>query len=76
MRKMRNILSHISVILAIMFVVFLILDIFNPMMNFVNNDISRYLLLALCLSALGQSLLTWGMADRYAKSKARQNASR
>ena len=76
MRKMRNILSHISVILAIMFVVFLILDIFNPMMNFVNNDISRYLLLALCLSVLGQSLLTWSMADRYVKSKARQNASR
>ena len=42
-----------------MFVVFLILDQFNPMMNFIDNDISRWLLAALCLSGIAQSVLHW-----------------
>ena len=64
MRKLRGFFSHLTVILAFMFVVFLILDVFNPMMNFVDNDISRGLLLALCLSGIAQSMLTWGIAKR------------
>ncbi len=57
MSKLRMILSHLTVILALMFLVFLILDQFNPMMNFIDNDISRWLLAALCLSGMGQSVL-------------------
>ena len=59
MKKLRLVLSHLCVILSLMFVVFLVLDQFNPMMNFVDNSISRWLLLALCLSAIGQSFLCW-----------------
>ena len=62
MSKCRTILSHLTVILGIMFLVFLILDQFNPMMNFIDNDISRWLLAALCLSGIAQSALGW--ADR------------
>ena len=59
MNKVESLLTHLTVILSLMFVVFLILDQFNPMMNFVDNDISRWLLCALCISGAGQSVLHW-----------------
>ncbi len=59
MNKARAILSHLTVILSLMFAVFLILDQFNPMMNFVDNSISRWLLAALCASGIAQSILYW-----------------
>ncbi len=59
MNKVRTLLSHLTVILGIMFIVFLVLDQFNPMMNFVDNDISRWLLLALCVCGIGQSVTHW-----------------
>lgn len=59
MSKLKPLFSHLTVILALMFLVFLILDQFNPMMNFVDNSISRWLLAALCLSGIGQSVLSW-----------------
>ena len=57
MNKLKTVFSHLTVILALMFLVFLILDQFNPMMNFIDNDLSRWLLAALCLSGMGQSVL-------------------
>ncbi len=52
MTKMANIidklLPHISFILAIVFITFLILDQYNPMMNFINNDTSMKLLGIFC----------------------------
>ena len=59
MNKAHTVFSHLTVILSLMFVVFLILDQFNPMMNFIDNDISRWLLAALCLSGIVQSVLHW-----------------
>ena len=59
MSKLRTILPHLTVILAFMFLAFLVLDQFNPLMNFIDNDISRWLLLALCLCGIGQSALHW-----------------
>ncbi len=59
MTKLRAILRHITVILALMFLVFLVLDQFNPMMNFIDNGISRWLLAGLCLSGITQSVLHW-----------------
>ena len=59
MSKARALLSHLNVILALMFLVFLVLDQFNPMMDFVDNDISRCLLAGLCLSGIAGSVLHW-----------------
>ena len=59
MSKLHKIASHLTVILSLMFIVFLVLDQFNPMMNFVDNDISRWLLAALALSGITQSILSW-----------------
>ena len=62
MSKPRMVFSHLTVILALMFLVFLVLDQFNPMMNFVDNGISRWLLAGLCLSGIALSVLQWKAA--------------
>ena len=59
MNKLQAICGHLTVILSFIFIVFLILDQFNPMMNFVDNGISRWFLTALCLSGILQSILCW-----------------
>ena len=59
MSKAQRILRHTTVILSWMFLVFLVLDQFNPMMNFIDNAISRWLLCAFCLSGTGLSILGW-----------------
>ena len=51
MNKLRQLLSHIVFITSAMFVVFLILDRFNPVMAFVNNDISIGILWVFSISA-------------------------
>ena len=47
MKRLSKILPHITIILAGMFIVFWILDILNPTMNFINRKISNKLPLAL-----------------------------
>ena len=59
MERLYSACCHLTVILSVMFIVFLVLDQFNPMMNFIDNDYSRVLLGILCLSGLTQSLLKW-----------------
>ena len=57
MNKLHGFLAHLTVILALMFLTFLILDQFNPLMNLIDNGLSRWLLAALCLCGMGQSVL-------------------
>ena len=57
MNKAAALTGHLTVILGIMFLVFLVLDQFNPMMNFVDNSISRWLLAAFCLSGITLGIL-------------------
>ena len=64
MNKVLNLLTHLTVILTMMFAVFLVLDQFNPMMNFVDNGISRVLLALLCAGSLVRGLLNWKAASR------------
>ena len=64
MSKVLKITHHLAVILGIMFLVFLVLDQFNPMMNFTDNRISRWLLAAFCLNGIIRSILCWRRNDR------------
>ena len=64
MSKLRAILRHTTVILSLMFVVFLVLDQFNPMMNFIDNDNSHILLALLCVSGIAQSVLSWAIEGK------------
>ena len=57
MSKIIKAADHLAVILGIMFLVFLILDQFNPMMDFTDNTVSRWLLGALCVSGICGSVL-------------------
>ena len=59
MNRISALAGHLTAILGMMFLVFLVLDQFNPMMNFIDNSISRWLLAALCISGIGQSILNW-----------------
>ena len=59
MNKLRTVCSHLTVILSLVFIVFLFLDQFNPMMNFIDNPISRWLLAGLCLSGTALGVVTW-----------------
>jgi len=59
MKKLYGLACHGTVIMGIMFLVFLVLDQFNPMMDFVDNDISRVLLGLMCLCGISQSILCW-----------------
>ena len=52
MTKVYALAGHLTAILGIMFLVFLVLDQFNPMMNFIDNSISRILLAALCVCGI------------------------
>ena len=63
MKRAHGVFSHCTVILSIMFLVFLVLDQFNPMMDFVDNGISRWLLCALCLCGIGQSVTGWKLKN-------------
>ena len=69
MTKLLAILRHITVVLAFMFLVFLVLDQFNPMMNFVDNAVSRWLLAGLCVSGVMQSAVGWGRGENALSSE-------
>ena len=64
MNKLRAACSHLTVILSLVFIVFLVLDQFNPMMNFVDNGISRWLLAAFCICGISRSILCWRNNER------------
>ena len=51
-----DLLPHITVAMAAMFITFWILDYFNPLMNFLNGNISNKLLLVFCILAIVSSL--------------------
>ena len=56
MNKLHVFLSHAVVVLSLMFLVFLVLDLFNPLMNFVDHPISRVLLALMCVSGISLAL--------------------
>ena len=64
MKRAFRMISHVVMILSLMFLVFVILDQFNPMMNFVNNQISIVLLICLSVLGIAQSILQWMNEER------------
>ena len=64
MSKTAGLFSHLTMIFGIMFLVFLALDQFNPMMNFIDNSVSRWMLAGFCLSGIAGGALSWRREDR------------
>lgn len=46
MRCIRRIIAHLTIVLALAFTAFVVLDYFNPLMGFTSNELSTPLLLA------------------------------
>ena len=57
MRLIVKTLQSILIVLALMMLIFLVLDGFNPTMNFLRNGITKGLLWAFSLLSLGNGLL-------------------
>ena len=64
MSKAAGFFSHLTVIFGMIFLVFLVLDQFNPMMNFIDNGVSRWMLAGFCLSGIAGGALSWRREDR------------
>ncbi|HWT74218.1 MAG TPA: hypothetical protein VN258_05790 [Mobilitalea sp.] len=67
MKRIIRILPHITIILSLMFITFWILDIYNPLMNFIGSDISKVLLLIFCIAALITSILAVALDRKFNK---------
>lgn len=60
MKIVHQILLHMTNVLAICFITYYILDIYNPMMKFIDNDVSKLLLLIFGITALiGNQITMW-----------------
>lgn len=57
MQLIKNVLPHIMIILAGIFIVFLILDEYNPTMNFLSNSISLKLFWVFCILTMINSIM-------------------
>ncbi len=65
MKRPWAVLPHACIVLSLMFLVFLVLDDYNPMMNFIGNPISIALLAALCgLSILNSAVSIAGQRGK------------
>ncbi len=60
MRLLIKTLQAVLIVLSLMMMLFLILDGFNPTMNFLRNDITKGLLWAFSLLALADGLIVMG----------------
>ena len=61
MMKLKQIwyaLCHVNIVLGGMFLTFFWIDRFNTAMNFLGNEISKWLLLGFCISAMTLSIIT------------------
>lgn len=57
MRLLKLTLFNLNIILAGIFIVFQILDIYNPTMNFIGNDISIYLMFTFCVISIINAII-------------------
>lgn len=68
MKRVKVILPHAGIVLSMMFMVFLVLDDYNPMMNFLTNSLSIVLLGVFCLISFVNSILMISTARRSKES--------
>lgn len=74
----RKILPHVSIVLCNMYIVFFFIDKVNSAMTFINNDLTKALLLVLCIiSTINSAFLIYDQRKRIAaREAARRRAAR
>lgn len=55
--RLHSLLTHATIVLSIVFLVFFAIDRVNPAMEFIGSDISDWLLCMFCVIALLSSIL-------------------
>ena len=74
-QKLRKILPHVAIVLCNMYIVFFLIDRVNTAMQFINNSITKALLLILCvISTINSSFLIRDERRRQAAQLRRQPA--
>ena len=74
---LRKLLPHAAIILSGMYLVFFLIDRVNSAMAFINNDITKWLLLILCaISVLNALLLIRSERQSVRRQQARSAAAR
>ena len=58
LRKVRTVLSHTCLVVSLMIVVFFIADRFNPAMEFMSSEMSKWLILFLAIVSFANAVLT------------------
>ncbi len=48
----RKLIPHICIIISLMMLTFFVVDIYNPGMNFLGNDIFKTLLVVFCVASI------------------------
>ena len=77
MRKIRYGLYHITLILALMYIVFFCIDRVNTAMMFINHDITKWLLLVMSVLTIFNTLqFIFAERERLRRRLARQNRDR
>lgn len=71
-KKLRGMLPHGAILIANMYIVFFLIDRVNTAMNFIDNGLTKGLLLAMCAFVLLDALLP--RPRRATRSKAAQAA--
>ena len=56
-KKIRPMLPYAAILIANMYIVFFLIDRVNTAMNFIDNGLTKGLLLAMCLLVLGDALV-------------------
>lgn len=70
MKKIHYILLHVTSALAFCLLIFYILDIYNPLMMFINNSFTKLLLFVFILTSLASNLITfWRMRPRKGRER-------
>ena len=53
----RKVLPHVAIIISCMYFVFFFIDRVNPMMNFIDNDMTKILLFALGVVSIANAVV-------------------
>lgn len=74
MRIIRTLLPHAGIILSLLFITFFIVDKINGAMNFINNDITKGMLLAFSLISIANACFLIADNRRRARRRMRKDS--
>jgi len=70
--RIRTVLSHACIVMALMVAVFFVADRFNPAMEFMTSEMSKWLFLALAVLSFSNAVLTVFALRRAARQQAKR----